>query len=89
MGKFYIDLKVVEPYINYLGNYKNNVQQFIVSANNKFQSIKDIFDDKNVEKFLEITNFINTGMTKVIESVEECATVMKKEAIAYRKYLGM
>ena len=87
MSKFYIDLKVVEPYIKYLGNYKENVQQFISSSDKKFQSIREVFDDKNVEQFLQITNFINTGMTKIVENVEACAEVMKREAIAYRKYL--
>ena len=85
---FYIDLSIVEPYIKYLRRYRHKLTKFIEKNDLNFSNVRKQFDDTNVEKFISTTNEINNILEMTISTIDDYATTMKKEAVAYRKYLG-
>lgn len=85
---FYIDLSVVEPYIKYLKRYRHKLTKFVEKNDLNFSSVRKYFDDANIEKFISATSEINTTLEMMISSIDDYATTMKKEAAAYRNYLG-
>ena len=88
MSKFYIDLKMVNPYIKYLNQYNADLKRFISRRDQRFHSVRSIFDDETVERFLQVIRFVDTGLLKLTEETDRCAETMQREAIAYQQYLN-